>query len=132
MRRNSPSSSRILFLTWPSMSLLSAAGISRRDGSGNGHTDNTQWHGGDLFVSLGRGTNVSRPDPHGACGENATLADWERNAKTSLFEQRCIAYHGTKLLRGGIILSSFEERQSPARRLRGRLGGSVGVRPRGA
>jgi hypothetical protein len=35
-------------------------------------------------------------------GENPILADCERKAKTSLFEQRCIAYHGAKLLRGGI------------------------------
>src|ERR1700730_16880508 len=35
-------------------------------------------------------------------GESALLVDCERNAQTSLFEQRCIAYHGTKLLWGGI------------------------------
>jgi hypothetical protein len=35
-------------------------------------------------------------------GENPILVDCERNAETSLFEQRCIANHGTKLLWGGI------------------------------
>jgi hypothetical protein len=34
--------------------------------------------------------------------ENPIVADCERNAKTSLFDQRCAAYHGTKLLWGGI------------------------------
>src|SRR5258708_860337 len=28
------------------------AAVSRGDGSGNGDTHNTQWHGGDLFVSI--------------------------------------------------------------------------------
>jgi hypothetical protein len=35
-------------------------------------------------------------------GENPILIDCERNANTSLFEQRCVAYNGTKLLRGRI------------------------------
>jgi hypothetical protein len=35
-------------------------------------------------------------------GESTLLVDCEGNAQTSLFEQRCIADHGTKLLWGGI------------------------------
>jgi len=35
-------------------------------------------------------------------GENPILVDHERSAKASLFEQRCIADHGTKLLWGGV------------------------------
>ena len=34
-------------------------------------------------------------------GENPTLTDCARNAKTSLFNQRCTAYQRAKLLRRG-------------------------------